>query len=68
VTIGADCCGIDRIGFEQSTWSNTGNEKPNNVNVKNGSCHWTALAEAEGYKWIPPVSTSFFLQLHTPFV
>lgn len=60
VTIGAVCCGIDRIGFEPSILLGLVNGRAKQTNAKNGNCYWTSMAEAEGYKWIPPVSTKIF--------
>ena len=51
VSIGANCCGIDRIGFEISFLAN--NNDP--VVGKSGGCHRTILAKAEGYAWTPTV-------------
>ena len=58
ISIGANCCGIDRIGFEPTYISNHDNSTDGGpqVNGKVGTCHRTILAEAEGYSWIPPVS------------
>ena len=64
----SECCAVDRIGFDPLTFGplgslsgvNPGGENNNVVPptlVTSGCCRARALAEVEGYSWIPTVST-----------
>ena len=66
----SECCAVDRIGFDPLTFGplgslsgvNPGGENNNVVPptlVTSGCCRARALAEVEGYSWIPTVSTCF---------
>ena len=66
----SECCAVDRIGFDPLTFGplgslsggNPGGENNNVVPqtlVTSGCCRARALAEVEGYSWIPTVSTYF---------
>ena len=66
----SECCAVDRIGFDPLTIGplgslsgvNPGGENNNVVPptlVTSGCCRARALAEVEGYSWIPTVSTCF---------
>ena len=57
----SDCCAIDRIGFDPITLGPLGGSNRDNNNapatLATSSCRARALAEIEGYSWIPTVST-----------
>lgn len=52
--IGSNCCAGDRIGFDPLISLLGGKQGCDSV-VSNGGCKAKALAEAEGYSWIPMV-------------
>ena len=62
--IGATCCGTDRIGFDhitgspnpQSSNSSSENSPGESITSSTQGCRRKALAEVEGYSWIPHVS------------
>jgi len=56
--VGANCCGIDRTGFEQK-WISGITNGDSKLSEKIGKCTWTSMAEAEGYKWVPLVRHLF---------
>ena len=74
----SECCAVDRIGFDPLTFGplgslsggNPGGENNNVVPqnlVTSGCCRARALAEVEGYSWIPTVST-YYICISIPCV